>query len=1177
MEYEGKNFSQVNAVQRYVCYESKSSAKLFHLTDEEELCQIRNDCRNLNDIFCETRDQKEKRFNSFLVARRKFMKIPLELMATYWFHRPDLKEEELFYLVEELIPSTVIALSSLCHRIETQKSNWHRQTNNPLNYLGSWLRRHNPRRTSSTLIKEYTRTCKIGFYQMKESLFGYVSPQLELHKMNAINIFQRHIQQDVIDEMARKTKRNQLAAEFIRWNSNAYGKMSVQIIFNVFQYVVDCLNDKYGKKPFHQLHKFDIAIQQNVKDSMNENEFIEFAMDLLKWQPTVIFNEVLTLFGRCREMHENSLITHRIRDYLKQIFNDLDPMNVKLVEKRLIVQHIVKLFTTLRDTVFARTMRNPIMMPIDNRIDDDRYYLDNFFNMTVVEKKKKKLTTQFKESPHFSLQPSSGKKSPGKKPFPGNTTGKMLDRGRGDKVAEERIKRTYKRRPFNARKVADSYATKPLDSFYLKEPDWKLLEYDEEYFNSHQFQNFIISLMDSSSLLSNIERICEKLINNYGIDAKITVELLRKEEEKNKDNLLRNKAYEIFSKWDQSNSGKLHEVEILSVLSQFEDEKNNYILRKIRLIHFPSNKPTMNRVEFAALLIDYYTLHGMSDNFDFLSKFIVRKLKEAHEGTMKINTQLKWLKSLYSIPQLPNVSLSDLTRKTFDIILQNSIDNNESMLRFYSIAIYYLIPMEEGQAALRVIDSTKPDDQYCKGKVVTPDDCPLMFGCMESGKIIVKTDTAHDKTIFHWIHGRRTINACIAYVPINDINRRSVGVIVVDTYRDKHPEHNFELAELDFFQTTANAFNLAYNNYKRNIHFFFLVKNYINHMFNKYRCIKQIEFYKVKHSHEPKEEEEEECPFLLSLIYHCDGEGNCPITLSSQKHSIKPELFLKDSIFNETIFRCARDGITTISPHLYDISLCHPIRGQNNETSFVFQFIINGKQISVDKIFTRNDSIFKIDFSRYLRNIQRLYSCLVDGTTDSLGVMKYKLELQHKSEIMELLYYKLITKDIYIVLRHFMVKEQFGEEEQGNEEEDEEEEEEPKTNKKKKKKKKMKKKRKKQKNRIQSSIVKILQKILRKKDYSKISLSVTEEIIGYDPTIQLFPLEELNEMIKKVSSITKKNIYEDLLLDWIYVTFQANYALIVARERDALRKKEKEKIATDDESLLYETTAYIEA
>ncbi|KAI3389641.1 hypothetical protein SNEBB_001355 [Seison nebaliae] len=1118
-----KHSSQHNAIERYYCYGELAQKKLVKFSDEHELCQSLTSCGQLTKIFANKRKCDEENFNVSEKIRSDFLKISLDLLAKQWFHRQDLRKEEILYLIDEIVPATVLACDALLNMLEAENMNFDDPQFNPLSFLGSWLLRHNPRRHPFILRKEYGRTCRIGYYQVKQILYGYRLPELENCKMTAINLFQEHVQQEVIDKMEQERRHSLLSNEFAAWNNNYHGTISTDIVFNVFKYVAHILNERYDELPFHQIRRLDEAIQRNIYTFFNVKQFIEFTKRLLKWHPKMMFDEILAIIRLCRNMHESSLIVHQLTEYLKTIFTDLDSMNIKLIDRQSMQERAVKIFS---EVSFNRTIRNPLMIPMDSRVDDDRYYLENFLLIEDSLKQPRGLSVHMdKEISVRQLSNSAGSEVS----YHTQTVTENLDKDRRSNF------KTYVKRPLDVKNISGCYLRKSLDASYVKDSNWNLLERNEKYLDFHAFHTFITSLMEANVLVNNIQKFCEKLINEHPLNPELTLESLKEQRENIQRDRLIYKTYEIFKSWDRTNSGKIYADDIFNILSKYDDEKNNYIIAKVQEIHCSSQKITVNKIEFSSLLIDYYTLHTWNDDMVFLTRFIYQKLKQTYEENVKLSSRREWLRSLLLLSHQHNCTTKDIANRTFDIILQNSVNQKESTLRNYSVTIYYLLPRVGSDIGLRVIAATKPDDEYCEGKIITPEDSTLMFGCIESSKIILKTNTANDKTIFHWIPDRDSINGCIAYVPILNCDTQAVGIMVVDTFRDRYPEDKFTKEELDFFQMFANAFDTAYNQLKRNLQFLFAVKNFVNHMFHKYRSIKGINFYEV-HPQNISKDKSNECPFSLKRLFHCDGTA-CLLDQSLEESWKEQELFLSDSIFREGMFRSVRDGITVISPNALDIDIYQPLMADKKETSHLFQFVVDAQILSIENIFTMKDNIFRLDFVRYNNRIQRFLECIRDGSTDSVAFIKYKLEKDSQLDIMELVYYKIIVKDIILVLKHFVVNKVNDSTWQ-------------------------------EKQQIQPGINEICQTLLNrdvdqenvsKKSGTSIEVKIniiTEEfvdqILSYDPTENILTLDQINDIIQSISLIEKQNFYEELLLDWIYITLQANQSLLSIHKRDTI-------------------------
>ena len=102
--------------------------------------------------------------------------IPLQLLALEWFNQIDASIETRAYLVENFLPILVLG----CEKVlkDAQHKNLVEENKkdvnfNPVNLLGQFLMRNNPKYNSLNETSAYVRTLREVYHQLREQMFAF--------------------------------------------------------------------------------------------------------------------------------------------------------------------------------------------------------------------------------------------------------------------------------------------------------------------------------------------------------------------------------------------------------------------------------------------------------------------------------------------------------------------------------------------------------------------------------------------------------------------------------------------------------------------------------------------------------------------------------------------------------------------------------------------------------------------------------------------------------------------------------------------------------------------------------------------------------------------------------------------------------------------------------------------
>lgn len=102
--------------------------------------------------------------------------IPLNMLAIEWFNKIDASIEMRAYLVENFLPILVLG----CEKIlkDAQKKNLVESNKedvdfNPINLLGQYLMRNNPKYNNHNETSAYVRTMREVYQELREQMFAF--------------------------------------------------------------------------------------------------------------------------------------------------------------------------------------------------------------------------------------------------------------------------------------------------------------------------------------------------------------------------------------------------------------------------------------------------------------------------------------------------------------------------------------------------------------------------------------------------------------------------------------------------------------------------------------------------------------------------------------------------------------------------------------------------------------------------------------------------------------------------------------------------------------------------------------------------------------------------------------------------------------------------------------------
>ncbi|XP_068945841.1 EF-hand calcium-binding domain-containing protein 5 [Petaurus breviceps papuanus] len=238
--------------------------------------------------------------NKFLLQKeldkKMDKKVPLDSLANEWLSDDKMTLDTQAYLLEKLLPTLMPGVEKLLMEVKKRKllELKRRKKFNPLNYLGEYLMRHNPKYQKDLPESGYLKAMKNVTKEMKTQIPD--TPFNRVFKMKKEVKEKREQREDInkIKSDVGKMRKEALAKQFQEWLLDINGKIPLPVIQNAIRAFLDTSAGRKAEALYQTLE-----FVGSMKDRRDEEGFIEEIFPCVKDLTSEMFTEFLKHLWQC--------------------------------------------------------------------------------------------------------------------------------------------------------------------------------------------------------------------------------------------------------------------------------------------------------------------------------------------------------------------------------------------------------------------------------------------------------------------------------------------------------------------------------------------------------------------------------------------------------------------------------------------------------------------------------------------------------------------------------------------------------------------------------------------------------------------------------------------------------------------------------------------------------------
>ncbi|XP_010281783.1 PREDICTED: EF-hand calcium-binding domain-containing protein 5, partial [Phaethon lepturus] len=794
---------------------------------------------------------------------------PCDWLPKDWLSEEKESLDTRIYLLDKLLPTLIPGVEKLLMEVERKNvlaPDEAAAKFNPINFLGEYLMRHNPRYDISTKPGPYLGGMKMVTEVLKAEMPGTASERLARMKSEAKNRRKEREQVDYMKSQVKEMRREALAIQFKKWTADVSGRIpaaQVQSALRSFSDVVASTPPEVRKAIYDR----KLEIIDTLGKKVNIDEFTEYVHSYTEHFSDDMFQEILKHLCQCADDFQEAVRHDMWRQMFTDLFLDCDYGKVGLLDRQKILALLVDFYD--RSPVIAkRGFSNPRQWPIIELQEIDLMDLwGGLDDQEVCEELSAKLVlsqTGISEGEIVAYEPVDDNREGTYRMRPSvrglfeqmcineaETGGISMEENQvaessdaEDAPVAEVVKETPVRKESFSRQHGSQFGQQTSSETRL--PDEDLLQdqdkdlhpimaeiqnrcashtrsaFDESCLNLSQFVQLMEAFVGEDTSLPTVKRLIAFIKEKY----KQTEEERMEQREKvhHISHLAQRKALleALFEKWDNNASGFLDLEEVDAVLSTFKEGMEKEALRKAKK-HLCSHYPRLSRVgklspkafqTFLELVASEFT--GDEDEaIDNLVEFLTASVERSHMECLQSFARRKWLHNIQQAAETSGASMEPVYKAVFKALSQDAAahGDNKKISAYIALLEENQLSPERGQILLHYVACTTDDAPYVLNQILYRDMKGVSFAAVEEGKPIHIPRVQLHGNIHFWNYDRpvEERKGSLLVLPLHDARWKVFGILALDTLRDQCEKTIFLTHEISFYQGVSHAFSKAYH------------------------------------------------------------------------------------------------------------------------------------------------------------------------------------------------------------------------------------------------------------------------------------------------------------------------------------------------------------------------------
>ncbi|XP_056414964.1 EF-hand calcium-binding domain-containing protein 5 isoform X2 [Hyla sarda] len=873
---------------------------------------------------------------------------PADVLAREWFSQDKSSVGTRSYLLEQLMPSVVHGVESLLMELEKKKvleddSNKF----DPVNFLGEFLMRQNPKFFSGTEKTAYIRGLEQVIADLKNNVFdlefnrlGQLKEELKYNQDNREQV--ESIQSQVMEK-----RKGALSLQFQEWTLDVSGRIPLALVQSALKsFFEDISQPTLDNK---SVSSKELEMADTMEQKLNDEEFAEYVYPFISHLSTDLFQEFLHHMAQCADMFRETIRHDIWRQKFSDLFLACDSGKVGFLDRQRVLSLMEKFYDSISSKAETWHPRNPRQWPVIElgEMDPTDFWAEFQEGDNQPEEKGEGSTITASAIPSGSGE--EGQKE--ERPEDTEEGAANIEEDTRDQPAESSEGRGIHfidGKPWSGDLLTSdlairysSYGDRSEEEYHdatSKFTDLRTIisdintrgpsripsAFNDSALSLPQFVQLIETFVGEDAPLAAVEELTSFILREYVETEEERLGLLAKVR---RDALLARQKLvlqALFEKWDNDGSGFLELEEVEGVLAKYKEgmESEAAAKGKESLSSSQSRRGSkkLSATEFTRYILGMvHQLPGPEEEvYENMVEFLTTSVERTQAEKLRGASRRKWLQHIQSVAETSGGRFEPVYKAVFQALYKDAEAHGNNKKISANIALLEQSSRRERwNEVLRYVACTSEDAKYVLNKTLTRNMKGVSFAAVDSGTPQHVPRVQYHGNIQFWNTDRteEERTGSLIVLPLMEKQQLIFGTLSIDTLREIRDRNIFLTHEISFYQGVTNAFSAAYHHVQRQRNIVQLVSSALAWIYSRAPNIQAINTYLM----EPCVDKAQ--GYVFRNMMHTDNN-----TGVSEIYNSPATLRRRDNLFRDYLFKCA-DSSEVITTDAYgERHIAVPIR-----------------------------------------------------------------------------------------------------------------------------------------------------------------------------------------------------------------------------------------------------------
>ncbi|KAM9320330.1 EF-hand calcium-binding domain-containing protein 5 [Gastrophryne carolinensis] len=866
---------------------------------------------------------------------------PADELAKEWFSQDNSTVGTRAYLLDSIMPSVIQGVETMLNEVEKKKVLEDDSVKfDPINYLGEYLMRHNPKFVAKSEKSAYVRGLEQVVADLKNNVFDLEFNRLGQLKEELKQVQENREQVERIQSQVMEKRKGALSLQFQEWTLDVTGRIPLALVQSAIKLFFEELSQNAILDEPVDSKKLETV--DTLEPRLNEEEFIQYIYPFISHLSTDLFQEFLHHMAQCADMFRETIRHDIWRQKFTDLFLACDLGKVGCLDR----QRVLALLEMFFDRKVCEEEeewqpRNPRHWPIIEigEMDPADFWVE-FQEGVNMQEEKGEENTSANSSVNAESVPSEATREGTTDTTQNQPNSQAEHNGSreldtteekpwsGDLLTSDLAIRysSYGQRSNDEGQDATKFTDLRtiISEINSRGPSRIPSAFSDSALNLPQFVQLMETFVGEDAPLAAVEQLTCFFQKEYAETEEERTAMLAKVRQ---DALVKRQKIvlqALFEKWDNEGSGFLELDEVEGVLAKYKEGMESEVMAKGRESLTSSQSQHRTRKLSVTEFITYifgviHELPGPEEEvYENLVEFLTLSVERTQTEKLRGASRRKWLQHIQTVAETSGGRLEAVYKAVFQSLYKDAEahGNNKTISANIGLLEQTLIG-EKWIEALRYVACTSEDATYMLNKILHRDMKGVSFAAVDTAMPQHVPRVQYHGNIQFWNTERpvEERKGSLIVLPLTDTQQRVFGTLGIDTLREPRDRNIFLSHEITFYQGVTNAFNLAYHHVQKKRDILQLVSSALSWIYSRAPNIRAVNTYLM----EPCAEKGQD--YVFRNMMHTDNN-----TGLSEIFTSPAILRRRDNLFRDYLFKCA-DSSEAITTDVYgERHIAVPIR-----------------------------------------------------------------------------------------------------------------------------------------------------------------------------------------------------------------------------------------------------------